>query len=108
MELNFKVLGCALFFLCAACSRQSDEKKFRMVPSSESGIKFRNDVKPTIDFNIFNYMYFYNGAGVAVGDLNGDGLVDIYFTANQESNKLYLNKGQFKFDDITEKSNAKG
>jgi hypothetical protein len=108
MEVNFRVFLLAFIFLGVACSKRADDMKFRMIPSSETGVKFRNDVKPTLDFNIFNYMYFYNGAGVAVGDLNGDGFVDLYFTANQESNKLYINKGQFHFEDVTEKSNAKG
>jgi hypothetical protein len=90
-----------------SCSK-SEEKKFRLVPSAESGVTFRNTLKETVDFNIFNYMYFYNGGGVAVGDLNGDNLPDIYFTSNQEDNKLYLNLGNFKFKDITEDAGVKG
>jgi hypothetical protein len=96
-----------LFFLFS-CSGKDGDLKFRLVPSSESGITFRNTLSETLDFNIFNYMYFYNGAGVAVGDLNGDGLLDIYFTANQEPNKLYLNQGDFKFKDVTESAGVKG
>ncbi len=84
------------------------EKKFRQVKPDESGIHFRNELTPTVEFNIFNYMYYYNGGGVATGDLNGDGLVDVYFTSNQGKNKLYLNKGAFKFSDITDESNAEG
>src|SRR5687767_791864 len=91
-------LCCTLFVLMLACS-QREEKKFRLVPSSESGVHFRNTLKESVEFNIFNYMYFYNGGGVAVGDVNGDDLPDIYFTANQEKNKLYLNEGNFKFRD---------
>jgi hypothetical protein len=89
------------------CSTK-DEKRFRSVPSKESGITFRNVLKETVEFNIFNYMYFYNGGGVAVGDLNGDQLLDIYFTANQDANKLYLNEGHFKFKDITEVAGVEG
>lgn len=97
-----------IFISLLSCSSDKSEKKFRIVPSSESGVTFRNDINPTLDFNIFNYMYFYNGGGVATGDLNGDGLADIYFTANQGPNKLYLNKGGMKFADVTDKSGAVG
>src|SRR5687767_13345351 len=90
-----------------SCSDNAD-KKFRLVPSAESGIHFRNILTESLDFNIFNYMYFYNGAGVAVGDLNGDDLLDIYFTSNQEDNKLYLNQGNFKFRDITLDAGVEG
>jgi enediyne biosynthesis protein E4 len=71
---------------------------------SETGIDFINKIENTDDGNIFNYRNFYNGGGVAVGDINNDGLPDVFFTANMGSNKLYLNKGDFKFDDITQKA----
>src|SRR5678815_2691514 len=96
-----------LVVVLISCGK-SEEKKFRIVPSAESGVTYRNTLKETVDFNIFNYMYFYNGGGVAVGDLNGDDLPDIYFTSNQEPNKLYLNQGQLKFKDITETSGVAG
>ena len=69
-----------------------------------TGIDFTNNIYNTKDFNIFSYRNFYNGGGVALGDLNNDGLPDLFFTANMSSNKLYLNKGNFKFDDITAKA----
>ncbi len=99
-----------VFIGIVSCQPEKDkqEKKFRLVKSSESNIKFRNDVAPSVEFNIFNYMYFYNGAGVATGDVNGDGLVDVYFTGNQQPNKLYINKGSFKFEDVTQAANAAG
>jgi hypothetical protein len=99
------IIGAGLALL--SCSDNAD-KKFRLVPSAESGIHFRNTLTESLDFNIFNYMYFYNGGGVAVGDLNGDDLLDIYFTANQEENKLYLNQGNFKFRDITAEAEVEG
>lgn len=74
---------------------------FSKIPSSHSNINFVNTVTENTDFNFLNYSYIYNGGGVAVGDINHDGLEDIYFTSNQGSNKLYLNKGNFVFEDIT-------
>jgi len=60
-------------------------------------------VKDSKDFNIFTYRNFYNGGGVAIGDVNSDGLADVYFTSNMGENKLYLNKGNWQFKDITER-----
>src|SRR4051812_14911225 len=97
VKIFFAAIAGLVFLSCSG-----DEKKFRLVSSSESGITFRNTLTESLEFNIFNYMYFYNGAGVATGDLNGDGLLDIYFTSNQVRNKLYINQGNFKFKDVTE------
>tara|TARA_R110002049_G_scaffold44913_2_gene131406 strand:+ start:1286 stop:4561 length:3276 start_codon:yes stop_codon:yes gene_type:complete len=77
---------------------------FTSIPQSHSKIDFINEVEENLDFNFLNYTYIYNGGGVAVGDINNDGLEDVYFTSNQYSNKLYLNKGNFVFEDITEKA----
>ncbi len=74
------------------------------LPSSHTGIDFINEITNTKDFNIFNYRNFYNGGGVGIGDVNNDGLSDIYFTSNQGSNKLYLNKGDLQFEDISSKA----
>jgi enediyne biosynthesis protein E4 len=89
------------------CSGDSD-KKFRLVPAAESGIEFSNTLKESVEFNIFNYMYFYNGGGVAVGDVNGDELPDIYFTANQAPNKLYINRAGLRFKDVTSDAGVEG
>ena len=72
-----------------------------------SGINFRNDVKDTKDDNAFLFRNFYNGGGVATGDINNDGLPDVMFTSNQGENKLYLNKGGFQFEDISAKAGLK-
>ncbi len=77
---------------------------FQLLPASETGIDFNNLVTDTKDFNIFKYRNFYNGAGVAIGDINNDGKPDIFFTSNQHENRLYLNKGNWKFEDITKKA----
>ncbi len=92
------------FFACnktAAPTTATGKTVFSKVASDQSGIKFNNQVHNTPDFNIFSYRNFYNGGGVAIGDINNDGLADVFFTANQGDNKLYLNKGGLKFDDIS-------
>ena len=76
---------------------------FQLLSSKETGIKFSNTINETENLNVLAYEYFYNGAGVAVGDLNNDGLEDIFFTANMNDNKLFLNLGGLKFKDITPK-----
>ncbi len=77
---------------------------FEEVPSEDSGIDFSNDLFHGEDLNIMEYLYYYNGGGVAIGDINNDGLEDIYLTANQKPDKLYLNLGDLKFKDITEEA----
>ena len=82
----------------------SQSASFKRVLPNESGVSFTNLLTEDFDYNIFNYEYLYNGGGVAVGDINNDGLPDLYFTATFAENKLYLNKGNFKFEDITQKA----
>ena len=78
-------------------------------PSSETtGISFANTLNENDDLNILDYLYFYNGGGVAIGDINNDDLPDIFFSGNQVKNKLYLNKGNLQFEDITEKAGVSG
>ncbi len=82
---------------------------FEEISSSKSGIAFTNTLHSGPQFNILYYLYYYNGGGVATGDINNDGLPDIYFTANHKGgNKLYLNKGNFSFEDITDKAGVAG
>lgn len=73
-----------------------------LLPNEKTGIDFRNDLNYTEQVNPYTFRNFYNGAGVALGDINQDGLIDIFFTGNQTSNRLYLNKGNLQFEDITE------
>jgi len=82
---------------------------FESLPSSKTNITFVNKLEKQKLFSILYYLYYYNGGGVAIGDVNNDGLPDIYFTANSNgNNKLYLNKGNFEFEDITEKAVVAG
>ncbi len=87
---------------------EKPQKLFELLDESKTGIDFSNTLSYDNYFNVYKYRNYYNGGGVAIGDLNNDGLPDIYFTANQEQNRLYLNKGDFKFEDITEKANVGG
>ena len=97
-----------LALLIACTPKEESPQLFRLVDSEASGISFNNDLTMDENMNFLTYMYFYNGGGVSVADFNGDELLDIYFTANQESNKLYLNKGDLNFEDITEKAGVAG
>ena len=92
---------CLLLIGMAAC-QSSPKPMFRLLEGRKTGVDFVNSIKPTPDFNIFSYMYFYNGGGVGAGDFNNDGLVDLVFTANQTPDRLYLNQGGMKFTDVTE------
>jgi len=104
-------------FLAVACQEKKAEKTismpaetpvFKRVPSSHTGVTFRNIVDENIN-NYFDYFaYVYNGGGVAIGDINNDGLSDIYLTGNEVPNKLYLNEGNLKFKDITEAAGVAG
>ncbi|HEX5150691.1 MAG TPA: VCBS repeat-containing protein [Parafilimonas sp.] len=96
----------SIFFaavLFSSC-QTSKEKDVIFKLRTNTGIDFENTVNNTKDFNIFSYRNFYNGGGVAIGDINNDGLDDVFLTANMGSNKLYLNKGNFNFTDITNHS----
>lgn len=96
-----------LFLFFTSCKTKQPDT-FELLNAEKTGIDFSNDLTPTKDLNIFTYMYFYNGGGVGAGDFNNDGLVDLCFTANLKDNKIYLNRGGMKFEDITEKANFKG
>lgn len=90
--------------LLAACQQKQKQPLLELVPPSASGLDFINQLEETDSMNIIQYLYFYNGGGVGVGDFNGDGLPDLFLTANQGANKLYLNDGDFQFRDITDQA----
>jgi enediyne biosynthesis protein E4 len=97
--------------LAQSCNTEptvSKDTLFEKVAASHSGLYFRNDLAFDEKFNIFTYRNFYNGGGVALGDVNNDGLLDIYLTANLGENKLYINKGDFRFEDVTDIAGVAG
>jgi len=104
-RLFFRV-GLLLIFI--AC-RQQQPANFEVLSSSKTHIGFTNKQDDRQNLSILSYIYYYNGGGVAIGDINNDGLPDIYFTSNSKGqNKLYLNKGNFEFQDITQEANVAG
>ncbi|HSB93356.1 MAG TPA: CRTAC1 family protein, partial [Flavitalea sp.] len=104
-----RIFAMVLLIIAGLCSCQQKETGFRQLPASTTRIDFQNTLEKRDQFGILYYIYYYNGGGVATGDINNDGLPDIYFTANSTSgNKLYINKGNFTFDDITETAGVKG
>ena len=120
MLKNYLILGFTLLVVIS-CKEESSNSEpnelnhelnpisssFKKIQSSVSGIDFNNTITHDLNtkFNLFDYDFFYNGAGVGIEDINNDGLKDIFFTGNQVPNKLYLNKGGLKFEDITETAN---
>ncbi|TMM58501.1 hypothetical protein FEE95_03455 [Maribacter algarum] len=96
-----------LLILFTSCEQESS-KLFSKLSSSETGVDFKNQLTETHKYNYFTYPYMYLGGGVSVGDINNDGLEDIFFTGNMVSNKLYLNKGDLKFEDISESAGIAG
>jgi len=105
--LKYSIL---FILLIAACNPTSDKENvssqttptlFRDISSSESGLTFNNTIVESDQVNYYKYVYLYNGGGVGIGDINNDGLPDIYMTATQETDKLFLNKGNLQFEDIS-------
>ncbi|EIA09402.1 VCBS repeat-containing protein [Flavobacterium frigoris] len=105
MNRFFRIILVSL--LIASCSKKQDHL-FEKLASNKSNITFNNQLIEDKNISILDYLYYYNGGGVALGDINNDGLVDIYFTSNQGKNKLYLNKGGNKFEDISSKAGVEG
>ena len=100
--------GIALYLALTCADKGNAQTLFSSLSPAQTGISFENTLPETPDLNIITYEYYYNGGGVGAGDFNNDGLPDLYFTSNVGSNKLYLNKGGFQFEDITKKSGTEG
>ena len=95
-----------LAFYLSACS--GGDTLFEQLESDETGIHFSNPVQGDKNFNIISYTNIYNGGGVAVADFNNDGMQDVYFTGNKVNNELYLNRGDIRFDNVTEQAGVAG
>ena len=103
------IVPAILCFIVVACSEDVQHQAnkqglFSLMDNDTIGVDFINTIQNSEDFNIFNYRNFYNGGGVAIGDINNDGLPDVFLCSNMGSNKLYLNKGNWEFEDISDKA----
>jgi len=108
MKKGVSFLHLLFFISFSAFAQKPQPTLFKPIPATETGINFANVLKESPKLNIISYEYFYNGGGVGLGDFNNDGLIDIYFSGNMQPARLYLNKGNWKFEDITTKAGVGG
>ena len=105
--MRFNLIMLIIYFAIGiflhGCGSKKEHKTslFKVLDSERTGLDFSNNLTYTPEFNLFKYMYFYNGAGIGAGDFNNDGKIDLFFGSNQGQNKLYLNTGSLKFKDVT-------
>src|SRR5882757_11018279 len=99
-------VGIGIFFQSCRSTAPDPLKQpvFKVLDHTQTGLDFSNTLHPTQGFNVFDYMYFYNGAGIGAADFNNDGKIDLFFASNQGSNKIYLNQGGLKFKDVSEEA----
>lgn len=106
--MTLRLLCCFVLLLPVFLSCNHKQKLFREIAPDKSGLRFSNEIKEDEELNVLRYEYLYNGGGVGIGDFNNDSLPDIYFTGNRVANKLFLNKGGLRFEDVTEKAGVNG
>jgi hypothetical protein len=100
---------CACLLVLSACDRGTVQAPpFQLLTPEATGVTFVNELPEQPEFNILNYLYYYNGGGVAAGDIDNDGLPDLYFTSNLGPNRLYRNRGNYRFEDVTERAGVAG
>ncbi|WP_051336273.1 VCBS repeat-containing protein [Aquimarina latercula] len=103
MSNYLKNISCSLLLviILISCKKDKERHFFELLSEKETSISFSNNLKDTPDLNILTYLYYYNGAGLAVSDFNNDGWEDIYFVSNQNENQLYINQKNFQFKEVT-------
>lgn len=100
----FIIALCCVYIFNGCASKETMPAAFEVLEASRTGLDFENKLTPTSHFNVFDYMYYYNGAGVGAADFNNDGKIDLFFAANQSDDKLYLNEGGLHFKDVTKEA----
>jgi hypothetical protein len=108
LTCRFRFISIFLFLALKGSSQNITKPLFRLLPSSQTGVRFANTITESDSLNILNQANIYNGGGVGIGDFNNDGLPDIYFAGNMVSNHLYINKGALKFEDVTTAAGVDG
>src|SRR5687767_859020 len=103
-----RLVSLIILLMISVLACRQEEKLFEKLDASQTGIDFTNNVTETKEHNVFTYQYYYNGNGVAVGDVNNDGLTDVFITGNQTPSKLFINTGEFRFDDATAAAGVTG
>src|SRR5687768_16328611 len=99
---RYYIITISFFIFFVGCKPEKKESPlFEVLDSKQTGLDFSNELSYNQEFNLFKYLYFYNGSGIGASDFNNDGWIDLFFGSNQQNNKLYLNTGSLRFKDAT-------